>query len=525
MRCGRLTTVSVVHAGLRSGVQSQQHLRSFSSDSSTASISPLLRESSFINGKWVTASTSNGHSGNAMIKVHNPATGEYIGSVPNCGVAETRQAIESANTAFKTFRRTTAAERGGILRRLSALMAENRDELAAIITAENGKPIAEAKGEVAYSMSFLDWFAAEGERMYGDVIPSPVPTRRLVVQREPIGVVGAITPWNFPSAMLARKVAAAIAAGCTIVAKPSEFTPFSALAINELAQKAGLPDGVWSTVTGDALSIGGELTSNSTVRKITFTGSTRVGKLLMEQSAATVKRMSMELGGNAPFIVFEDANIEKAVEGTIASKFRNCGQTCVSANRIFVHESVLDQYVAALKTRISTLKVGVGTEPGVDLGPLINNAAVEKVERLVADATGKGAQLLAGGSRVSELPNGSFFQPTIVANVNQSMDLAHEEVFGPVATIVPFSTDAQVVEAANDTHAGLAAYFYTENIARAWKVAEDLEYGMVGINEPVISLSVTPFGGVKQSGMGREGSKYGLDDYTNLKYMCFGGIQ
>jgi succinate-semialdehyde dehydrogenase/glutarate-semialdehyde dehydrogenase len=474
----------------------------------------LLRQDLFIEGQW-RAETSGG----ARISVLNPSNGAVIASVPNAGEAETAAAIAAAERAFPAWSHTTAAERAAVLRRLQTLHAEHREDL---MTLENGKPLAESRGEVNYSASFYDWFAGEAPRVYGDVIPPHTKSTRIMVRKQPVGVVGMITPWNFPSAMIARKLAAALAAGCTVVCKPSELTPLSALAVAELATRAGVPPGVFNVVTGDAARIGATLTSDARVRKITFTGSTRVGKLLLQQSAATVKRVSMELGGNAPFIVFDDANVTRAVDGIMQSKFRNCGQTCVSANRILVQSGVYDAVCSELASRVRQVRVGDGFEDGVQLGPLINSAAVAKVREVVADAVAMGAEVLAGGKPHAR--GGNYFEPTVLTRVRSGMRAFREEVFGPVAPLVRFDTEAEAVKLANATPAGLAAYFYTDDVARAFRVSEALQYGMVGVNEPVISTAVAPFGGVKESGLGREGSKYGLDDYLDIKYVCYGGV-
>ncbi|MCP3724403.1 NADP-dependent succinate-semialdehyde dehydrogenase [Paraburkholderia sp. CNPSo 3272] len=476
----------------------------------------LLQTSAFINGEW------QGAEDGATFEVKDPATGAVIGTVPRMGAAETRRAISAANAAWPAWRAKTAKERSVILRKWHDLMMENADDLALILTTEQGKPLAEAKGEIGYAASFLEWFAEEGKRIYGDTIPTPANDKRIVVTKEPVGVCAAITPWNFPAAMITRKVGPALAAGCPIVLKPAEATPFSALALAVLAERAGVPRGVFSVVTGDPKAIGGELTSNPTVRKLSFTGSTPVGRLLMSQCASTVKKVSLELGGNAPFIVFEDADLDAAVAGAIASKYRNSGQTCVCTNRFYVHDAVYDAFAAKLRDAVEKLKVGLGTEAGVTQGPLINEAAVLKVESHIEDALAKGAQVTTGGKRHA-LGHG-FFEPTILTGVTPAMKVARDETFGPLAPLFRFSSDEEVIRMANDTEFGLAAYFYSRDIGRVWRVAEALEYGMVGINTGLISNEVAPFGGVKQSGLGREGSHYGVDDYVVIKYMCMAGM-
>ncbi|MBS2129932.1 NADP-dependent succinate-semialdehyde dehydrogenase [Burkholderia thailandensis] len=472
----------------------------------------LLRERAFVAGEWQAAD------GGATLEVRNPATGALIGTVPAMGAAETRRAIDAANAAWPAWRKKTAKERAAILRKWHDLMIAHADDLALILTTEQGKPLAEAKGEIGYAASFLEWFAEEGKRVYGDTIPSPANDKRIVVTKEPVGVCAAITPWNFPAAMITRKVGPALAAGCPIVVKPAEATPFSALAMAVLAERAGVPAGVFSVVTGEPKAIGGELTSNPIVRKLSFTGSTPVGRLLMAQCAATVKKVSLELGGNAPFIVFDDADLDAAVEGAIASKYRNSGQTCVCTNRFYVHEKVYDAFAEKLTAAVAKLKVGLGTEAGVVQGPLINGAAVQKVESHIADALDKGARVTTGGKRHA-LGHG-FFEPTVLTGVTPDMKVAKEETFGPLAPLFKFSTEEEAIRYANDTEFGLAAYFYSRDIGRVWRVAEALEYGMVGINAGIISNEVAPFGGVKQSGLGREGSHYGIDDYVAIKYMC-----
>ena len=476
----------------------------------------LLRQQAYLDGKWVDADDGQ------TTDVKNPANGEVIGSVPKMGTAETRRAIEAANVAWKDWRARTAAERGRILRKWSELMLANTDDLAMIMTFEQGKPLAESKGEVGYAASFTEWFGEEAKRAYGDVIPAPLAGSRIVVTKEPIGVCAAITPWNFPAAMITRKAGPALAAGCPMVLKPAGATPFSALALAVLAERAGVPPGVFSVVTGSSSEIGGEMTANPLVRKLSFTGSTDTGRKLMAQSAPTIKKLSLELGGNAPFIVFDDADLDAAVEGAIASKFRNTGQTCVCANRIYVQDGVYDAFAAKLVTAVGKLKVGDGLESGVTLGPLINSDAIDKVEQHIADATGKGAKVLMGGKR--HALGGTFFEPTVMVDMTSSMQVAREETFGPVAPLFRFQTDDEAVQLANDSEFGLASYFYSRDIGRIWRVADGLESGMVGINTGLISNEVAPFGGVKQSGLGREGSHYGLDDYMVIKYLCMGGI-
>ena len=475
----------------------------------------LLREAALVGATWVPADT-------AAITVTNPATGEVVGRVPNLGAAETEFAIEAARLAQPAWAARTAKDRAAILRRWFDLMLENADDLARILTLEQGKPLAEARGEILYGASFVEWFAEEARRVYGDVIPGHAPDKRIVVIKQPIGVVAAITPWNFPNAMVTRKVGPALAAGCAVVLKPASQTPFSAIALAVLAERAGLPSGLFSVVTGSARAIGAVMTASHVVRKLTFTGSTEVGIELMRQCAPTVKKLALELGGNAPFIVFDDADLDAAVEGAIISKFRNNGQTCVCANRIYVQARVYDAFAAKLGARLATLKVGNGLEPGTVFGPLIDQNAVAKVQDHIADALAKGATLAMGGQ--PHALGGTYFQPTILTGVTQAMAVAREETFGPVAPLFRFDTDAEVIAMANDTEFGLASYFYTRDLARAWLVGEALEYGMVGINTGLISTAEAPFGGVKLSGLGREGSRYGLDDYLEIKYLCFGGI-
>ncbi|MBV8976602.1 MAG: NADP-dependent succinate-semialdehyde dehydrogenase [Alphaproteobacteria bacterium] len=476
----------------------------------------LLRQLCYVGGEW-----HNADSGGA-IDVTNPATGDIIGTVPKFLGTETRAAITAAKRAFPSWAAKTAGERATILRRWNDLMLAHADDLALIMTSEQGKPFAESKGEVAYSASFIEWFAEEGRRVYGDVIPSHAADKRIVVLKQPIGVVCAITPWNFPSAMIGRKAGPALAAGCTFVCKPASQTPFSALALAELANRAGVPPGVFNVITGSAREIGAEMTANPDVAKLTFTGSTEIGRQLLAQCAPTVKKVSMELGGNAPFIVFDDADLDAAVEGTIASKYRNTGQTCVCANRLYVQDAVYDAFVAKLASAVGKLKVGPGTELGVTQGPLIDEAAVRKVEEHVADALAKGGRLVMGGHR--HALGRTFFEPTLIADATQDMLVAKEETFGPLAPVIRFKTDADAIRLANDTEFGLAAYFYARDLGRVWRVAEAIEAGIVGINTGLISTAVAPFGGVKQSGLGREGSKYGIDDYLEIKYLCLGGI-
>ncbi|MFG1190893.1 NAD-dependent succinate-semialdehyde dehydrogenase [Xanthobacter flavus] len=469
-----------------------------------------------IGGAWVDAD------GGETISVNNPATGEIIGTIPKAGAAETRRAIEAAAEAFKTWRATTAAERASKLHKLADLILANADELALILTTEQGKPLAEAKGEIGASAAYVRWFAEEARRLYGDVIPSPWPNRRILVTKEPVGVCAAVTPWNFPSSMLSRKIGAALAAGCTVVCKPSELTPYSGLAWGVLAEMAGIPAGVVNIVVGDAPSIGGEMTSNPAVKKVTFTGSTPVGKLLMKQSADTMKKISLELGGNAPFLVFDDADLDLAVEQAIASKYRNVGQTCVCANRFYVQAGIYDAFAAKFAEASKKLKVGNGVDEGVVAGPLIDARALAKVERLLKDALDKGASILTGGKQPAL--GGTFFEPTVLANATQDMAFARDEIFGPLAPLFKFETEEEAVSYANATEYGLACYFFTKDLGRAFRVSEQLQYGQVGVNAGVITTEVAPFGGVKESGVGREGSKYGCDDYLNIKYVCMGGI-
>ncbi len=476
----------------------------------------LVRTGAYIDGQWTPSD------GGTTLDIKNPATGEVIASVANCGTAETRRAIESAQAAQAGWAQTPVKTRSAILRKWFNLMMENQEDLAQILTAEQGKPLAEARGEIAYGASYIEWFSEEAKRIYGDTIPQPSNDKRLVVIKQPVGVVACITPWNFPNAMLTRKIAPALAAGCTVVCKPANATPLSAYAFAELAERAGVPAGVINLVTGRTAEIGKELTSNPIVRKLTFTGSTEVGKQLMAECAATVKRTSMELGGNAPFIVFDDADLDAAVAGAMASKYRNSGQTCVCANRLLVQEGVYDAFSEKLVAAVGNLKVGDGREEGVTIGPLINMEAANDVMGFIEDAVGKGACVIAGGQR-STL-GGSFVEPTILTGVTENMRVFSEEIFGPVAPLFKFRTEEEAIAMANDTEVGLACYFYSRDIGRIWRVAEGLEYGIVGINEGIISNEMAPFGGVKESGQGREGSKYGLDDYLEIKYMCMGGI-
>lgn len=478
----------------------------------------LFRQQAAVGDQWCPADSG------ATCAVTNPATGEMLGTVPDMGAPETRQAVEAAFRSMPDWAALAAGERAGKLHALAGLMLEHKEDLARILTAEGGKPISEARGEIVYSASFVEWFAEEARRLYGDVIPGHQADKRILVTRQPVGVVATITPWNFPSAMLGRKLAAALAAGCTIVSKPALETPYSALAFAELARRAGVPGGVINIVTGsDSAAIGQEMTSNPLVRKVSFTGSTSVGKKLMSQCADGLKRLSLELGGNAPFIVFDDADIDAAVEGAIASKFRNSGQTCVCANRFLVQNDIHDRFADALTAAVVKLKVGDGREEDTDQGPLISGAAVDKVKAHIADATDKGAQVIHGG-RPHALGR-TFFEPTVITGARPHMRLAREETFGPVAALFRFSDENEAIRMANDTEAGLAAYVYTKDLARSWRLQEALEYGIVGINTGMISTAVAPFGGVKHSGMGREGSRYGLDDYTVIKYTCIGGIE
>ncbi|MGI4803020.1 MAG: NAD-dependent succinate-semialdehyde dehydrogenase [Janthinobacterium lividum] len=476
----------------------------------------LFRQACAVGGKWIEADSGR------TLEIRNPATGDLVGTVPALGAAETRRAIEAANRALPAWRGMLAKERSAILRRLFELMIANTDDLAMIMTAEQGKPFSESKGEIAYAASFIEWFAEEAKRVYGDTIPQPQHGRRIIVQKEPIGVFAAITPWNFPAAMITRKAGPGWAAGCTGVIRPASQTPFSALALAVLAERAGMPAGVCNVITGPSRETGGELTSNPIVRKLTFTGSTEVGATLLAQIAPTIKKASMELGGNAPFIVFDDADLDAAVIGAMASKFRNAGQTCVCANRILVQAGVYDAFAAKLKEAVSKLKVGNGMEDGVTQGPLINADAVAKVEQHIADAKRLGASVLIGGER-HELA-GNFFQPTILTGVTREAEIFRDETFGPVAPLFRFETEAEAIEMSNDTPFGLAAYFYSRDVGRIFRVAEALEYGIIGINEGIVSTEVAPFGGMKSSGLGREGSKYGIEDYLEVKYLAIGGI-
>lgn len=476
----------------------------------------LLREACFIDGAWSAA--DNG----AVVDVTNPATLKKLGSIPNMGAAETRRAIAAAAAALPAWRARTAKERAVILRRWFDLMIENQEDLAALMTAEQGKPLAESKTEIVYAASFIEWFAEEAKRLYGDIIPGHQSDKRIMVLRQPIGVVAAITPWNFPSAMITRKAGPALAAGCTLVCKPATQTPYSALALAELAHRAGVPKGVFNMITGSAAAIGAEMTGNPTVRKLTFTGSTEVGKKLMAQCAGTLKKLSLELGGNAPFIVFDDADLDAAVLGALASKYRNTGQTCVCANRLLIQAGVYEEFAKRLKTAVSQLRMGDGLKGVTDQGPLIDAKAVAKVEEHIADAQALGAKIALGGKR--HALGGSFFEPTILTDVTPKMLVAREETFGPVAPLFKFESEAQAITMANDTEFGLAAYLYTRDLARSWRVSEAIEYGIVGLNTGIISTEVAPFGGVKESGVGREGSKYGILDYTEIKYICVGGV-
>jgi succinate-semialdehyde dehydrogenase / glutarate-semialdehyde dehydrogenase len=474
----------------------------------------LLRTRAYIAGKWQDAASGATHA------VVNPATRETIGTVPDMGALEARRAVEAAAQAFPDWAARTAKERAAVMRRWYELMMANQEDLATLMTAEQGKPLAESKGEIAYAAAFIEWFAEEGKRLYGDVIPGHQADKRIIVLRQPVGVVAAITPWNFPAAMITRKVAPALAAGCTVVVKPASQTPYSALALAALAARAGVPAGVLNVITGGAAAIGAELTANPTVRKLSFTGSTSVGKQLMAQCAGTLKKLSLELGGNAPFIVFDDADLDAAVLGAIASKFRNTGQTCVCANRLLVQAGVYEDFTRKLVHAVAQLKVGDGLEGPTDQGPLIDTHALAKVEQHLADAAAKGARIVQGGHRHSL--GGTFFEPTVLTHATPAMLLAREETFGPVAPLFRFETEADAIRMANDTEFGLACYFYTRDLARSWRVAEALEYGIVGLNTGLISTEVAPFGGIKESGTGREGSRYGILDYTEIKYLCVG---
>jgi succinate-semialdehyde dehydrogenase/glutarate-semialdehyde dehydrogenase len=478
--------------------------------------SSLLKRQAYIDGCWVDADDG------STLDVDNPATGEVLARVARCGQAETARAIDAADAAFAGWRRRSAKERSALLRRWFDLCMQHQEDLAQLLTAEMGKPLAEARGEIAYGASYIEWFAEEGKRVYGDTIPAPGEDKRLVCIKQPVGVVACITPWNFPNAMLARKIAPALAAGCTVVCKPANATPLSALALAELAERAGIPAGVINIVAGRTREIGDELTANPIVRKLTFTGSTEVGKLLMEKCAGTVKRTSMELGGNAPFIVFDDADLDAAVAGAMICKFRNAGQTCVCANRIFAQDGIYDAFLEKLTAAVAGLRLGNGAEAGVNVGPLITADAANDVLEFVADAIARGANLVTGGGRAANGEN--FVEPTVLTNVSPDMRVFRDEIFGPVAPVFRFHTEDEVIQMANDTNVGLASYFYSRDIGRVWRVAEALEYGIVGINEGIISNEMAPFGGVKESGQGREGSRYGLDDYLEIKYLCMGGI-
>lgn len=476
--------------------------------------SRFFRQECFIDGRWT--------GGAGAIEVENPATGEIIGTVPKFGRAETRAAIEAAHAAFIDWKTRPAAERAEYCRKMYQALMDNQEELGRILTVEMGKPLAEAKGEVAYAANFFKWFGEEARRVYGDVIPSPWTDKRIIVTKEPVGVVGSITPWNFPTAMIARKAAAALATGCTIICKPASQTPFSALAYGVIAEEIGLPKGVLNVITGSASQIADEMCENPNLKKITFTGSTEIGKQLSANAMKYMKRISMELGGNAPFIVFDDADLDLAVQGALASKYRNSGQTCVCANRIYVQSSVYDAFADKLAAAVKKMKVGDGLEPGVEQGPLIDEAGVKKVEQHIEDATQKGAKVVLGGKRHEK--GLTFFEPTILTGVTKDMMVAKDETFGPLAPLFRFDTEEEAVRFANDTEYGLASYFYTQDLGRAFRVMEGLEYGIVGVNEGIISTEVAPFGGVKESGMGREGSKYGLEDYLNIKYALVGGL-
>jgi succinate-semialdehyde dehydrogenase/glutarate-semialdehyde dehydrogenase len=476
----------------------------------------LFREQCYLDGGW------HGAAGGKSFPVHDPASGAPLGTAPDMGAEETRKAIAAADAALPAWRAKTGKERAAILRKWNDLILANLDDLALILTSEQGKPLAESKGEVTIGAAYIEWFAEEAKRIYGDTIPTPWADRRILVIKQPVGVCAAITPWNFPHSMITRKVAPALAAGCTVILKPAEQTPYSALALAELAERAGFPKGVLNIITGDAPAIGGELCANPTVRKISFTGSTEVGRLLMKQAAPTVKKISLELGGNAPFIVFDDADLDAAVEGAMVSKYRNTGQTCVCANRLFVQDGVYEKFAAKLAEKVKALKVGAGTEAGVTQGPLIDQNALAKVEEHVADALAGGAKVLTGAKR--HALGRTYYEPTVLTELKPSMKIFREETFGPVAPLFRFKTDAEVVELANRTEYGLAAYFYSRDIGRVWRVAEALEYGMVGVNSGLITTEVAPFGGVKQSGLGREGSKYGCEEFVEVKYICMGGV-
>jgi len=476
----------------------------------------LFKQQAYVAGQWIDADDGK------TVAVTNPANGEKLGTIPVCGTKETERAIAAADKAQKSWRDVSAKERAAILRKLNDLMLANTDDLALIMTSEQGKPLAEARGEIAYAASFIEWFADEARRTYGDTIPAPLGDRRILAIKQPIGTTAAITPWNFPTAMLTRKAGPALAAGCSMVVKPASQTPYSALAFAELAERAGVPKGLLSVLTGSASQIGSEMTRNPLVRKLTFTGSTEVGRLLMRQSADTIKKLSLELGGNAPFIVFDDADLDAAVEGAMISKYRNTGQTCVCANRIYVQKGVLEAFTDKLVAKVNALKVGSGVDAGVTQGPLIDDKAIAKIEEHIADATAKGAKILTGGKR--HALGGLFFQPTVVSGATADMLFAKEETFGPLAPIFAFDTEEEVLALANDTEFGLAAYFYSRDVGRVMRVAERLDSGMVGVNTGLISTAEAPFGGVKQSGLGREGSKYGLDEFMEIKYICLGGL-
>ncbi len=476
----------------------------------------LFRQQSYIDGKWCDADSGE------TIDVTNPANGEKLGTIPKMGTAETRRAIEAANAALPLWKKKTAKERATILRKWFDLMMENQEDLAILMTSEQGKPLAESRGEIAYAAAFIEWFAEEGKRIYGETIPGHMHDRRLIVLKEPIGVVGAITPWNFPAAMITRKAGPALAAGCTFVCKPATETPYSAFALCELAERAGIPKGVLNILSGKSSEIGKELTESDIVRKITFTGSTEIGKQLMRQSASTVKKVTMELGGNAPVLVFDDADLDTAVEGAMVSKFRNMGQTCVCANRIYVQSGVYDAFAEKFAAKVKAMKVGDGLEDGVVQGPMINMGAIEKVEEHIADATSKGAKVITGGKR--HALGGTFFEPTVMIDVNPQMVVAREETFGPLAPLFRFETEEEAVALANDTEFGLASYFFAKDMGRVFRVAEALEYGIVGVNTGIISTEVAPFGGVKESGVGREGSHMGLEEYLEAKYICIAGV-
>ncbi|MEM1040246.1 MAG: NAD-dependent succinate-semialdehyde dehydrogenase [Pseudomonadota bacterium] len=481
-----------------------------------AKSNPFLKQANLIGGQWVGADSGD------TLNVTNPATGDILGTVPKVGVAETKRAIDAAEAAFPSFRGTTANQRANWLRKMHDVMLDNHDALAELLTAEMGKPLAEAKGEIAIGAQYLLWFAEEARRVYGDVVPSPWADRRIMVRKEPVGVIAAVTPWNFPSSMLARKIGPAIAAGCTSVVKPASMTPYSGLAWGLIAEEAGLPDGVMNIVTGSASQIGGEICENPKVRKLTFTGSTEIGRILMEQTAHTVKKVSMELGGNAPFIVFDSADIDKAVEGGMAAKYRNSGQTCVCTNRFYVQAGVYDEFVEKLADKAADLRVGNGMDEGTEQGPLMEMAAVEKVEELVADAVSKGGEIVTGGAR--HALGGTFYQPTVIKNATQDMSFSKEEIFGPVAPVFKFETEDEAISYANDTIFGLACYFYSQDLGQTFRVMEKLEYGLVGVNEGVITTPEVPFGGVKQSGIGTEGGQHGIDEYLDTKYVCVGGL-